>query len=795
MKEKLDSVIDETRTPYNQDEPAYRTDDDDRRWEWLLLLLALLMSFGCVFCSTRLAFGVWPDRLAPASLLAQSRADYGGGPGDAQFAVVDPLIGAQAATDAARLQMTPAGVGTGDPGARISLLPATPTPTTVSKPIPTLPSPTVPPTSTSAPPPTDTAVPTPTVAAPTATSIPSPTLAPPTPVPSPTSPPATATSPPPSPVPPTSAPAPTTAPPPSNNNDDDNGEGENNYDPPVLLAIQPILETVQDNGNCTSTAVWGYQNDNAVPVTRPIGAANMFNPPPPNRGQPVTFNPGRASNVFSTIFTTASLIWQLDGSSVTANSASACQITGRVFEDTNYSGGPGTAFENGIDVGLPNVQVELYDSGGVFLSAVVTDASGNYTLTVAGNGSYIVRVISASIGDSDTPPAAGFNGGFSGAVAEQTYEHNGVSGNGGAGALGGNAPLIADTNTLPGAGVGDTHVPVTVSGTNLTGVAFGFAYTLVTNPNDSGQGSLRQALANANAQAGTDTIWFNLAGAGPYTIRPGSALPPITDPVIVDGSSQPGFAGGPLIELDGTNAGGAAAGLVITAGSSTVQGLVINRFADGIEINGGNGNTIQGNYIGTDVAGTTLVGNGQHGVFVVDSSNNLIGGTTPGAENLIAGNGANGVTITGASQRDTVLGNRIYGNGSLGIDLDNDGVTPNDIGGADSGANGLLNFPDIYSWTIITPSVIITGETRSGTTVEFFIADGDPSGHGEGPTLLARAVEGSAADSNGAVGAIDPSSNQFTFTLPVGSLTSGDQLTATATTSSGDSSEFSDNVP
>src|SRR5258708_27938781 len=110
----------------------------------------------------------------------------------------------------------------------------------------------------------------------------------------------------------------------------------------------------------------------------------------------------------------------------------------------------------------------------------------------------------------------------------------------------------------------------------------------VTNTNDSGAGSLRQAILDADASAGADLITFNISGAGVHTISPLSVLPTITDPVTIDGYTQPGasvntLAGGDnailLIELSGAAAGGVD-GLSITAGSCTIRGLVINGFAN-----------------------------------------------------------------------------------------------------------------------------------------------------------------------------------------------------------------------
>src|SRR5436190_5680762 len=128
----------------------------------------------------------------------------------------------------------------------------------------------------------------------------------------------------------------------------------------------------------------------------------------------------------------------------------------------------------------------------------------------------------------------------------------------------------------------------------------------VLNTLDSGAGSLRQAILDANATAGTDLIDFNIGGGGVQTIAPTSALPAITDAVTIDGTTQPGFAGSPIIELSGASAGNVN-GLLIRGSNSTVRSLVINRFQQaGVAIVGTGivGNWVQGCYLGTDVSGT-----------------------------------------------------------------------------------------------------------------------------------------------------------------------------------------------
>ena len=439
----------------------------------------------------------------------------------------------------------------------------------------------------------------------------------------------------------------------------------------------------------------------------------------------------------------------------------------------------------------------------------------------------------------------------------------------------------------------------------------------VTNTNDAGAGSLRQAILDANASAGLDTIDFTIPGTGPHTIQPASALPTITDPVVIDGNTQPGA--GPnsnpittgsnavlMIELDGTSAGEDTNGLRIDAGSSTVRGLVINRFSqNGILIQTNGGNTIEGNLIGTDVTGTAKLGNRSgvlidsgsntiggttpearnvisgnlfrgvfisggnatgnmvHGNFIgtglggavslpnvtgvlITGPSNTVGRTTPEARNIISGNSAQGVRITGlsatgnlvqgnfigtdvtgtldvgnftsegvdiaaaagntiggpvngagnviafndkagvrvfSSGRNAILGNSIFFNAGLGIDLGATGVMPNDPGDSDTGPNNLQNFPVLTS--AASGSTTIEGALNSAPNTEFrleFFSNSacDPSGHGEGETFLGATTV--TTDGGGNVG--------FTVTL-VNSATVGHFVTATATDPDGNTSEFS----
>ena len=223
----------------------------------------------------------------------------------------------------------------------------------------------------------------------------------------------------------------------------------------------------------------------------------------------------------------------------------------------------------------------------------------------------------------------------------------------------------------------------------------------VTNTADTGAGSLRQAILNANASAGPDQIVFNIPDPGPHTISSASPLPTITDPVTISGSSQQGFSGSPIIELNGASAGSGADGLKITAGSSTVSGLVINRFSsDGIELSSNGGNRIEGNFIGTNSAGTADLGNAFHGILI-QSSNNTIGGTAPSARNVVSGNDNIGISLTAGTSGNLVQGNFVgtnaagtsaLGNGG-GVSLGGQSGTAsnNTVGGTAAGARNIIS--------------------------------------------------------------------------------------------------------
>jgi hypothetical protein len=194
----------------------------------------------------------------------------------------------------------------------------------------------------------------------------------------------------------------------------------------------------------------------------------------------------------------------------------------------------------------------------------------------------------------------------------------------------------------------------------------------VINTADSGAGSLRQEILDANKDQGS-TIQFSI-GTGQQVIQPLSALPAIRVTTTLDGTMQTGYNGSPLIELDGTAAGPGVDGLDLESGNVTVKGLVISGFSgNGIHI-ASSGDLIAGNYIGTDFTGLVPLPNALSGIFINNGPGNTIGGTTAAARNVIAGNG----TATGVSAGVLISGSKASGNVVEGnyIGVGADGKTP-----------------------------------------------------------------------------------------------------------------------
>ena len=239
----------------------------------------------------------------------------------------------------------------------------------------------------------------------------------------------------------------------------------------------------------------------------------------------------------------------------------------------------------------------------------------------------------------------------------------------------------------------------------------------VTNTNASGPGSLRQAILDANANPGADTINFNI-GSGAKTIALVSDLPTITDPVTIDGTTQPGFAGTPLIEIQG--AGFSGNGLALGS-SCTLRGLVINHFGQhGVFLDIlSQQNIIEGNFIGTDLTGALARGNTGAGVFTSGRAN-TIGGTTAAARNVISGNIRAGVQIANSSNPG---GGIIEGN-FIGTNAAGTGALPNGSSSFSISGGVYVNNGDM----LIGSATAGAGNVISGNIGEGVIIDALSSG-------------------------------------------------------------------
>jgi hypothetical protein len=427
---------------------------------------------------------------------------------------------------------------------------------------------------------------------------------------------------------------------------------------------------------------------------------------------------------------------------------------------------------------------------------------------------------------------------------------------------------------------------------------------VVTTTADSGVGSLRQAITDANAASDADTISFAIVTTGIPQITPATNLPAVTNPVTIDGTTQL-LAG--RVELTGTT----TIGLNLTGTGITVRGFVINGFTSaGVRISGTGGNVVEGNYIGTNTAGMAsasptsstgvivatsggnriggwdaaarnlisgsgtgiffsgnvatpnlVVGNWigtdatglaalpntGHGIESFLGSGNTIGGTTTGAGNVIAGNGTDGIAVSGsdyviqanlvgigadgvtavangrhgirllntaadgliggaapnyvannksagillavnAAQGNAILSNVVHDNGALGIDTNGSGVNANDVGDLDTGANNGQNFPVLdasFAGGTTIDGTLDTNAAVKSFTIELFANPScDASGHGEGAELVGSLVV--ATDVLG----------HAAFTAPLSRTVGASEfVTATATDPDGNTSEFSACAP
>ena len=279
----------------------------------------------------------------------------------------------------------------------------------------------------------------------------------------------------------------------------------------------------------------------------------------------------------------------------------------------------------------------------------------------------------------------------------------------------------------------------------LAAAPFAAAATFtVTTTADTGAGSLRQAILDANAAAGPDTIQFSVVPSGTITIQPASALPQILEEVVIDGTTQPGWIGPPIVELDGTSAGASATGLDIGGPRVTVRGLVINRFQDGISVFGTSHNArIVGNFIGTDVTGTLDRGNTGIGIEVFDLGA-TVGGTTAFDRNVISGNNSHGVAVGLGASANVIRGNYIGTNAAGDAAVPNNNgmfisapVGPNTVGGSAPGEGNVISGNNVVGLRLAGASGQFVRGNRIGTSA---------SGTASVPNVFGMQISGDLAN-------------------------------------------------
>ncbi|MCP5100935.1 MAG: CSLREA domain-containing protein [Chloroflexi bacterium] len=268
--------------------------------------------------------------------------------------------------------------------------------------------------------------------------------------------------------------------------------------------------------------------------------------------------------------------------------------------------------------------------------------------------------------------------------------------------------------------------------------------------------SLREAINAANVSTGTNTITFEIEDQFIVTIYPDSALPTITDPLLIDG-----YANSNIVTLDGSDTEGSFNGLTISAGSSEIYGLTIQNF-------------------------------NEHGILLTTDGGNSI------YDNIINGNGGDGIRVLDGIG-NAINGNSIYDNTGLAIDLNGDGVTENDANDPDSGVNNLTNYPVIIravpDFDAIQVEGILNAEPNTDYTLEFYNnISCDSSGNGEGDYFIDSGYVTTDANGNASFNLTlysEEEQNNLAQDPIVLNNVETAFITATATDENGNTSEFS----
>ena len=439
-------------------------------------------------------------------------------------------------------------------------------------------------------------------------------------------------------------------------------------------------------------------------------------------------------------------------------------LEGRVYEDVNFGGGAGRAFNAGQGMaGAPNARVEIYDNTGKFVGFTQTVADGTWSYAVATTGTYYARVVNSSVLSTRTGSVATL-------IGVQTFRTNDgaaipteVGGRAPASpdAGAGNATTTLNTSTfqLSGGATGQAQSvsPIVVNGTaGRAGFDFGFNFDTIVNTNDAGQGSLRQFVLNSNAlsntnlaqqglTAGVETTIFQIpaaaltSGVGKITLASGLVITGANAAsTAIDGTTQTRNIGDtnagtygvggvvgtqnvalptlqrPEIEIYGPRT--IAVGLDLNADSALVKGVSIWGFGDS-----GNVNTRASIRVGTG-SGSNFIGPIIREVLVgtsaIPSNGGLLAPATGsyGSGDLISGNGV---------KNGQILNSIISYGGGKGVALNAgaDGwtITGNEIGNDSRDSNQWDGIDAQVARTNITANLVYLS---GGSGIDSFSSSG-----------------------------------------------------------------------
>jgi hypothetical protein len=446
--------------------------------------------------------------------------------------------------------------------------------------------------------------------------------------------------------------------------------------------------------------------------------------------------------------------FRADGTTIVSSKIGASRDGDAALANQNY----------GIDLGVSSLE-----------SSDATTVGGSTGLTPGGACSGDCNVISGNTFDGIHAQSAG--AAISGLVIRGN--HVGVTEDG-SGALGNGSAGITLAGDIPAAAVREN----VISANGDDGIS-------ISSVSNAGFDLAPRDVVIAGNRIGVDSAGTAVLGNGAYGIEAHSDVTSGFDPVngliiggtegltpggpctgdcnVIGGAQINGISlSGPVVDAKvlGNHLGADAAGT--SAVANTQSGLTLSGTTRAVvgspaapNVISGNGmvgldlfgqstaNVVESNLIGVGADGISPLANGESGIRVFSvTSGTTIGGLTA-AGNEIAHNTESGVEVVGGGSPEStspILGNSIHSNGELGIDLRPDGitggVTPNDgPGDADGGGNGSLNFPVLDTVAAVGATTLVRGSIATlpgrALRIELFAsASADPSGHGEGETLL-----------------------------------------------------------